>query len=64
MNRRQLAAGKIEQIFQSAKKETNHRIDDDIEKFKFRLSFYGSEKPTESTRYDDNGDETPKSPRE
>lgn len=63
-NRRQIAAGKIEKTFQSAKKQTNSRIDGEIEKFKFRLSFYGSEKPTESTRYEQNGEEALKSPRE
>jgi hypothetical protein len=41
-NRRQIAAGRINQTFQSAKKQANSRIDDEIERFKFRLSFYGS----------------------
>lgn len=34
----------IEKTFQSAKRETGNRVCEDIDKFKFRLSFYESTK--------------------
>jgi LAS superfamily LD-carboxypeptidase LdcB len=37
------ASTRIESTFQSAKKEIKHKVEEDIEKFKFRLSFYNSE---------------------